>query len=254
MGYAFLSYSTKNQQAADRVRELFEKNNINIWMAPYSIPAGSKYAAAITGAIRNCDCFVLLLSNDSQASEAVDSEVELATLTFKKPIISVEIEPVELNDAFTFYIHNKQIIPLYTLDENSYDAKRVLDAVKLYTKSEEPVMPGVEPGFLDEVCSGLSEDIGDDAADEDLSNIVVLHDAEGNDVRFEFLDLIEYGGGEYVVLLPCDDDDGEVVILKVEDTGDGVTESYVAVDDEDVLYGVFEIFKNKFKDTFNFTD
>lgn len=132
MGYAFISYSTKNQASADAIRELFNKYNIDTWMAPYDIPAGSKYAAVITKAIRDCSCFVLLLSNDSQASEAVDSEVELAALTFKKSIITVELEKVTLNDAFTFYIHNKQIIAVHELDEDSYEVKQVLNAVRVY--------------------------------------------------------------------------------------------------------------------------
>ena len=51
---------------------------------------------------------------------------------------------------------------------------------------------------------------------EDLSNIIVLHDENGDEVQFEFLDLIEYDSEEYVVLLPLaeEDDSGEVVILK----------------------------------------
>lgn len=133
MGYAFISYSTKNQVSADAIRELFNKHNIDTWMAPYDIPAGSKYAAVITKAIRDCSCFVLLLSNDSQASEAVDSEVELATLTFKKSIITVELEKVILNDAFTFYIHNKQIIAVHKIDEDAHEVKQIVDAVRAYT-------------------------------------------------------------------------------------------------------------------------
>lgn len=46
---------------------------------------------------------------------------------------------------------------------------------------------------------------------------------------------------------------GEVVILKVESTSED-EESYVSVEDEEVLNNVFEIFKEKFKDEFNFTD
>ncbi len=92
---------------------------------------------------------------------------------------------------------------------------------------------------------------------DDESNIVVLNDEDGNEIRFEFLDLIEYESEEYVVLLPIDEDgendDGEVVILKLEDS-DTDEESYVSVDDETVLNAVFEIFKDKFKDEFNFTD
>ena len=92
--------------------------------------------------------------------------------------------------------------------------------------------------------------------DEELDNIIVLNDEDGNEVKFEFLDLIELDGEEYIVLLPTeeDDEDGEVVILKVEDTESEDEESYVSVDDQEVLNKVFEIFKEKFKDEFNFID
>ena len=95
--------------------------------------------------------------------------------------------------------------------------------------------------------------------DENLSNVIVLNDENGNEVQFEFLDLIEYESEEYVVLLPVvedgEEDDGEVVILKVDDSeGDSDEESYISVDDEETLTAVFEIFKEKFKDEFNFTD
>lgn len=88
---------------------------------------------------------------------------------------------------------------------------------------------------------------------EELDNIVVLTDEEGNEVGFEFIDLIQYQGEEFVVLLPCEDEDNEVVILKVED-GDTEEENYVSVDDEDTLMAVFEIFKEKFKDEFTFAE
>ena len=91
---------------------------------------------------------------------------------------------------------------------------------------------------------------------EELDNIIVLNDENGEEIEFEFLDLIEYEGEEYVVLLPNDEDDdaGEVVILKLEDTDSDDEESYVSVDDEDTLNRVFEIFKEKFKDDFDFVD
>ncbi len=96
----------------------------------------------------------------------------------------------------------------------------------------------------------------DEKNNEELDNIIVLNDEEGNEAEFEFLDLIEYEGEEYVVLLPVEeaDDAGEVVILKLEDSESEDEESYVSVDDEDTLNKVFEIFKEKFKDDFNFVD
>ncbi len=94
--------------------------------------------------------------------------------------------------------------------------------------------------------------------DEELDNIIVLNDENGKEVKFEFLDLVELDSEEYVILLPVveegEEDDGEVVILKVEDSESEDGESYVSVDDEEVLSKVFEIFKEKFKDEFNFVD
>ena len=93
--------------------------------------------------------------------------------------------------------------------------------------------------------------------DEENDNIIVLNDENGEEVSFEFLDLIELDGEEYVVLLPVeeeDDEEGEVVILKVEDTESEDEESYVSVDDDEILNKVFDIFKEKFKDEFNFVD
>lgn len=90
----------------------------------------------------------------------------------------------------------------------------------------------------------------------DFDNIIVLNDEMGNDTEFEFLDLIYYEGEEYVILLPVEDSDeaGEVVILRLENIADDEEETYVSVDDEEILVAVFRIFKDKFKNEFNFVD
>ena len=93
--------------------------------------------------------------------------------------------------------------------------------------------------------------------EEELDNIILLNDEDGNEVNFEFLDLVELDGEEYVILLPTDSEEeepGEVVILQVEDTDSDEEESYVSVEDEEVLNKVFEMFKEKFKDEFDFVD
>ena len=103
----------------------------------------------------------------------------------------------------------------------------------------------------------MSEEFNNNEESEEIDNIIILNDENGEDVPFEFLDLIELDGEEYVVLLPVEEDEEEaeeVVILKLEDSEDEETESYVSVDDEDVLNTVFVMFKEKFKDEFNFVD
>ena len=103
----------------------------------------------------------------------------------------------------------------------------------------------------------MSEDINTPNNGEELDNIIILNDENGNEVKFEFLDLMEYEGEEYIILLPTEEgeDNDEVVILKVEDVEDEPDmETYVSIDDEDTLNAVFEMFKEKFKDEFNFID
>ena len=89
-----------------------------------------------------------------------------------------------------------------------------------------------------------------------MDNIITLNDGS-QEVRFEFLDLIEYGGNEYVVLLPVDDpaEIGEVVILMLEGSDEGSDEeTYVEVTDEGTLQEVFHIFKSRSKEAFDFVD
>ena len=96
----------------------------------------------------------------------------------------------------------------------------------------------------------------DDDDFDDLDNTIILNDENGEEVPFEFLDLIEHDCEEYVVLLPKDesDDAGEVVILKVDETDSEDEEAYTSVKDEETLQAVFNIFREKFKDEFNFED
>lgn len=85
----------------------------------------------------------------------------------------------------------------------------------------------------------------------DEENIIVLNDENGNEIEFEFLDLISYRQKEYVVLLPLKDSDDQVVILQVE-AADEETENYIGVENEFVLNTVFALFKERNKDFFTF--
>lgn len=82
-------------------------------------------------------------------------------------------------------------------------------------------------------------------------NIIILNNDEGNEIGFEFLDLISYRQKEYVVLLPVDNNDAQVVILQLEEVDDE-TESYIGVENEFILEIVFALFKERNKDFFEF--
>ena len=88
-------------------------------------------------------------------------------------------------------------------------------------------------------------------------NIIVLTDEDGIDVEFEFCASVEYEGNEYVVLLPTEDDDGEVVILQVvedENASEDDEVTYIGVDDDVVLQAVFDLFKEQAGDEFDFEE
>ena len=86
----------------------------------------------------------------------------------------------------------------------------------------------------------------------DENNVVLFTDDHGNEVEFEFLDLIEYDGDQFAVLLPTEENADEVLIMRLVPDEDG-NEVYEAADD-DVVSAVFDLFKEKYKDDFNFLD
>ncbi len=88
---------------------------------------------------------------------------------------------------------------------------------------------------------------------EEEVSILTLTDENGQDVDFEYLDCIEYQGKEYLVLMPVDTVETEIVILEVEPV-DEENENYLAVEDEKLLNAVYEIFKEKYKDVLTFEE
>ena len=88
---------------------------------------------------------------------------------------------------------------------------------------------------------------------EEETSILTLTDENGENVDFEYLDCIEFEGKEYLVLLPADAVETEIVILEVEPV-DEENENYLSVDDEGVLNAVYNIFKEKYKDILTFEE
>lgn len=95
---------------------------------------------------------------------------------------------------------------------------------------------------------GEEETVLENTEDE----LFVLNDEDGNEIKFEFLDLIEFENENYVVLYPIENEAEEVVILRVQETG-GDQDEYLSVD-EKTLKSVYAIFKEKFKDVYDFQD
>ena len=82
---------------------------------------------------------------------------------------------------------------------------------------------------------------------DERENIVELVDDEtGETVVFEHLATLEHEGDMYIALMlpedvESDDDEGEVIIMKIDQDEDG-NECYVSVEDEALQEAVFEKF------------
>ena len=86
----------------------------------------------------------------------------------------------------------------------------------------------------------------------DEEELFTSTDEDGNEIKFEFLDFVELENENYVILYPIENNNDEVVILRVQET-EGEQDEYLSVD-EKTLQTVYAIFKEKFKDVYNFQD
>lgn len=89
--------------------------------------------------------------------------------------------------------------------------------------------------------------------EEEELGTLTLTDENGVDVEFQYLDCIEYEGKEYLVLMPAEEDAGEIIILQIEPI-DEENEHYISIEDEAVLDAVYDIFKEKYKDILTFEE
>ena len=83
--------------------------------------------------------------------------------------------------------------------------------------------------------------------DELPEGIIELTDEDGVTTQFEYLTTIDHEGELYVVLMLLgdeqqDDEEGEVLILKIEKDPETDEDIYVSVDDEEVSQAVFNKF------------
>jgi uncharacterized protein YjbI with pentapeptide repeats len=74
----FISYSTKDQEFADRLHADLQDNGVRCWFAPHQIRGGRKIHEQIDEAIRLYDRLLLILSKHSMESEWVKTEIAKA--------------------------------------------------------------------------------------------------------------------------------------------------------------------------------
>ena len=95
----------------------------------------------------------------------------------------------------------------------------------------------------------MADDIKNNVPEEEElpEGIIELTDEDGVTSQFEYLTTIDHEGELYVVLMVLgdeqqDDEEGEVLILKIEKDPETDEDIYVSVDDDAISQAVFDKF------------
>jgi len=94
----FISYSSKDQNFADRLYADLRTKNIRCWLATEDLKIGDKFRLRINDAIRQHDKLVLILSEHSIDSSWVEDEVKKA-LKREEGEGEAVLFPVRIDDA-----------------------------------------------------------------------------------------------------------------------------------------------------------
>lgn len=103
----FVSFSTKDQPAAEALVDALEARGLTCWISCRDIPQGKLWADEIDRALMGARAFVVLISKASLESLQVPKEVGLAAGT-RQILIPVRLDDSPLTGAFRYYLSECQ--------------------------------------------------------------------------------------------------------------------------------------------------
>lgn len=212
----FISYSHFDKVYADKITNYMENNNLRCWYAPRDISSGMQWATAITLAIESAKVFLLILSKQSNLSNQVYNEVNLAVKN-KLTILTVKIEDVELQKGLDLYLNS-----MHWMDMSMHQLDMQLETLLIHIKNVMSIDGGTSIGtqarkldyYIKVGDYGLAKialETGDNPEDPiyiDLEKNMPLHHAvKSKDIRFLQLLL------PYVKQIDCQNNEGETPLM-----------------------------------------
>ncbi len=127
----FISYASRDQEAANRVVHALEARGLKCWMSSRDIPLGQDYQGHIVAAIEAARVMLVLLSRHSAASKEVPKETALAS-EINRTMIPVRLDAAELTGALRYQAASAQRLDLSSnfearIDELARQLAAVLD-------------------------------------------------------------------------------------------------------------------------------
>jgi hypothetical protein len=99
----FISHSAQDKKVAETICAALEESGIQCWVAPRDVRPGRSFPGEITRAIQQSKVMLMIFSQQSNSSEQVLREVQLA-VDCHVPIIRLRIEDIPLSDDLRYYL------------------------------------------------------------------------------------------------------------------------------------------------------
>ena len=103
----FISHSSADSKLAYAMCDYLEEKGIRCWIAPRDIPGGEKYGKSIIMGLKTCKIMVVLFNKNSNASEAVEMEVE-RSFHYKLTLIPFKLDETIPSDSLEFFFGSFQ--------------------------------------------------------------------------------------------------------------------------------------------------
>lgn len=111
LGNVFISYSRKDIERANSLKQLIEGMGFNVWLDLLGITAGEEWPTKLAEAINECDVVLMLISEASVASDYCLKEIIYAKKK-NKPIVGLRLDDTPLPDKVEFMLGDVQQIIL----------------------------------------------------------------------------------------------------------------------------------------------
>ncbi len=108
----FVSYSIKDKTITDTIVASMEQNQIRCWYAPRDIKPSEDWGKAISNAIEQSKIFLLIFSGNSNRSQRVLDELNLA-ISQETPILPFRIEKLEPDGAMRLHLSSRHWLDAY---------------------------------------------------------------------------------------------------------------------------------------------
>jgi hypothetical protein len=143
----FISHSSKDFAIASEICANLESMGVTCWIAPRDIQPGENYGAAILKGLETSSAVIFLMTESSNKSGPVQSEIERA-FNYNKVIIPIRLKDIKLSKELEFFVAKAQWI-----DAIVEPLKKRLDLVRdvvhaIETNHSLPTIPAEKQTFL----------------------------------------------------------------------------------------------------------